>query len=86
MTQAGKDSPETTKWFLGPPGKVFLLTIPRQCLFCGSFLLLMFRVYRVLLTVYCSIVVTCWERADLLAHLYVMFYCVFDTFPCDVLG
>ena len=33
-----------------------------------------------------SLVVTCWERADLLALLYVMFSCVFVTFPYDVLG
>ena len=36
--------------------------------------------------VHCSIVVTCWERADLLALLYVMFYCVFVTFLYAVLG
>ena len=30
--------------------------------------------------------VTCWERADLLALIYVMFYCVFVTFTCGVLG
>ena len=35
----------------------------------------------------CSIVVTCWERrADLFALLYVMFSCVFVTFPYGVLG
>ena len=28
------------------------------------------------LSIHCSLVVTCWERADLLALLYVMFYCV----------
>ena len=33
----------------------------------------------------CSLVVTCWERADLLALLYVMFSCVFVTFPHAVL-
>ena len=32
------------------------------------------------------LVVTCWERADLLDLLYVMFSCVFVTFPCGVLG
>ena len=37
------------------------------------------------LSVPCSLVVTCWERADLLAHLYVMFSCVFVTFPYGVL-
>ena len=37
---------------------------------------------------YClvCIVVTCWERADLLALLCVMFSLVFDTFPDGVLG
>ena len=30
--------------------------------------------------------VTCWERADLLAFLCVMFNCDFVTFPCGVLG
>ena len=28
------------------------------------------------MSVHCSLVVTCWERAGLLALLYVMFYCV----------
>ena len=28
------------------------------------------------LSIHCSLVVTCWERADLLALLYVMFYYV----------
>ena len=47
----------------------------------------MFRAYRVLLPVHCSLVVTSWESADLLALLaYVMSYCVFVTFSCDVLG
>ena len=35
----------------------------------------------------CSLVAISWESADPLALLtYVMFYCVFVTFPCDVLG
>ena len=29
---------------------------------------------------------TCWERADVLAFLYVMFSCVFVTFPKGVLS
>ena len=33
----------------------------------------------------CSLAVTCWERADLLAKFYVMFSCVFVTFPYGVL-
>ena len=35
--------------------------------------------------VHCSLVVACWERADLLTLLCVMFYWVFVTFPCGVL-
>ena len=46
-----------------------------------------FCVMPVLLSVsslqYC---VTCWERADLLALLCVMFSCVFVTFPYDDMG
>ena len=38
------------------------------------------------LSVPCSHLVTCWERADLLALLYVMFSCDFVTFPYGVLG
>ena len=34
----------------------------------------------------CSLVVACWERADLLALSYVSFSCDFVTFPCGVLG
>ena len=33
-----------------------------------------------------SLVVFCWERADLLARLYVKFSCVFVTFPYGSLG
>ena len=36
-------------------------------------------------SVYCSHVVTCWEKADLLA-LVGDFYLIFVTFPCDILG
>ena len=46
-------------------------------LICGSFLLLMFRVcHAILSSIYWSLVVTCLERADLLALLYVVIYCV----------
>ena len=33
-----------------------------------------------------SLVVTCWERADLFDVLYVIFSCAFVTFPYGVLG
>ena len=36
-------------------------------------------------SVHCCLVVTCWERADLLALVYDV-YCVFVTFPCGILG
>ena len=35
--------------------------------------------YSTVLSVPCSLAVTCWERADLLALLYVMCSCVFVT-------
>ena len=46
----------------------------------------MLRICHAFLSVHYSLVVTCWERAALLALLYVMFSCVFFTFPCGVLG
>ena len=55
------------------------------CLY-GSFVLFMFRVCHAFLSVQCSLVVTCSEKANLLALLCVMFYCVFVTFPYGVLG
>ena len=36
-------------------------------------------------SVHCCLVVTCWERADLLA-LVGDVYCNFATFPCGILG
>ena len=56
---------------------VFLMTIPWRCFICGSFLLLMCRVcHAILSSFYCSLVVTCLKRADLLALLYMVIYCV----------
>ena len=46
----------------------------------------MFGAYHAFLSVYCSLVVTLWERADLLALLNVMIYCIYVTFPYGVLG
>ena len=47
----------------------------------------MFRVCHAFLSVYCSlVVVSCWERANLLALLCVMFSHVFVTFSYGVLG
>ena len=70
------------------PSSNFLLTVPMRCLFCGTILLFVVCVClgHTVLSVSCSLVVTCWEIADLLALLYVMFSCVFDTFRYGVLG
>ena len=46
----------------------------------------MFRVYHAFLSVHRSLMVTYWERANLLSILYVMIACVFVTFQCGVLG
>ena len=62
------------------------LTSDMRCFFCQSFLLFVFHVCHAFLCVHCSLVVTCWVRVNLLALLYVMFSCVFVTFPCGVLG
>ena len=36
-------------------------------------------------SVHCCLVITCWERADLLAFVGDV-YCSFVTFPCGILG
>ena len=46
---------------------------------------IVFYVCNAVLSVPCSLAVICWERADLLALLCVMFSCVFVTFPYTVL-
>ena len=48
-------------------------------------MLFVFHVCHAVLSVPCSCVVTCWERANLLALLYVVFSCVFVTFPHGVI-
>ena len=58
----------------------------KAVLFLWIFLLFMFRVCRAVLSLHFSLVVTCCERAILLAALYALFSCVFVTFPCGVLG
>ena len=51
-----------------PSSKIFLLTIPRRCFFCGSFMLFLSCFVMLSCTSVCwCLVVTCWERADLLA-------------------
>ena len=54
------------------------LTVTRRYFFCGSFLLVMLHVgvRCAVMSVPCSLVVTCWEKADLLAVACVVFPCV----------
>ena len=65
-------------WFK-PSSKIFLLTIWRRYFFCGSFVLFMSCVCNAFASVHGCLVVTCWERADLLAV--VCDVCVFIHFP-----
>ena len=46
----------------------FILTVPRQCFYVDHLFIIVFRVClcHTVLSVPCSLVVTCWERADLL--------------------
>ena len=50
-----------------PSSKTFLLTVPRRYIFCGSFVLVMPCVCYAFASVHCCLVVTIWERVDLLA-------------------
>ena len=56
------------------------LTVSKRYFFCASFYFVF------VFAISCSIVVTCWERADFFALLHVMFSCVFVTFPYGILG
>ena len=58
-----------------PPIKVFYGPFQGGASFVDHFLFI-FRVCHVFLSVHCSLVATCWERVDLLALLYLIFYCV----------
>ena len=53
----------------------------KALLFCGSFLIFMFHIclFYADLSVPCSLVITTWERADLLSLLCVVSVCVFVT-------
>ena len=69
-----------TNGAVGTVTPVFILTDrPRRCFFWGSFLSFMFHIclcYAVL-SVRCNIVITYWERADLLNLLFVLFACIY---------
>ena len=65
--------------------KIFLLTVPRRYFFWGSFVFFVSCVSHAFASVHCCLVVTCLERADLLAFL-VMSIVFFVTFQCGILG
>ena len=56
-----------------PSSDFFLLTIPRWCFFVDPFC---YNVSYAVVSVYCSLMITCGERDDLLALLCVVFFCV----------
>ena len=60
----------------------WMVNVPRRYFFCGSFMFLFCLVFAMSFceSVYMCLVVTCWERADLLA-LVCGVYCEFVTFP-----
>ena len=72
--------PVLSKVSLSHPTKM-ILSVPRRCFFCGSFLIFMFR--------FCHAVLSCgnllgkgWPLGSLVCDVFL----VFDTFPCGVLG
>ena len=71
---------------LKPSSNMFLLTIPSRCFFCGSFILFLSCFVMLSCTSVCwCLVVTCWERADLLALFCDVLLCRFH-FPIGILG
>ena len=62
--------------WLKPSSINFLLTVPRRCFFSGSVLLLLVMLHAgvccAVVSVPCSLVATCWERADQLADVFVV--------------
>ena len=73
----------TCETSLSPP-VILLLSVPRRCFFCGSFVFVLSLPS--VMCVYSSLVVTCWEIADFLVLFCVAFSCTFLTFPYGVLG
>ena len=71
-----------SSWCLVMVERLFL-SVPRGCL---QFVIVVFPDHLLFVSVACSLVVTCWEWADLLAFLFVLFPCVFVTFPHGVSG
>ena len=65
---------------------IFLLAVQRRYFFCGSFLLFVLHVCHSVLSAPCSLLITCWKSADVLALSCVIISSVFVTFPYGILG
>ena len=68
-----------------PSSKIFVLTVPRRNIFCGLFVFFLSCVFNAFASIHCCLVVTCLERADLLALLGDV-YCIFLNFQCGILS
>ena len=53
-----------------PSSKILLLTVSMRYFFGGSFVLFVYCVCHAFASAHCCLVVTCWERADLLPLVY----------------
>ena len=65
------------------------LTVSGQYFFCGSFVLFISCDFHAFASVRCCLVVACWGGGGwglASCPLFVMFDCVFVTFPCVILG
>ena len=68
------------------PRVILLLAVPRLRFFCVFYFCFSCLFLPSVMSVYCSLVITSWERAGILALLYEVFSCAFFTFPYGVLG
>ena len=70
-----------------PSSNIFFLTVPRRYFFCGIFMIFFCLVFAMSMCAsgYMCFVVTCWERADLLALVcgVLLWVC---HFPISILG
>ena len=68
-----------------PSSKYFYWPFQGNTSFVDHFCFFVSCVSHAFASLHCCLVVTCWERADLLA-LVGDVYCIFVTFPCGILG
>ena len=68
-----------------PSSKIFLLTVPRQYFFCGSFVLFLLYVCHAFASVHNAALWSPAWKGLTSWILFVMFNCVFVTFPCGIL-